>query len=63
MIHIRVELRENLISLFVVDHLVNNAGIASMCLTEDAIDITEFEPVMENFMIVVYMSTYTFNQV
>nr|XP_027071622.1 11-beta-hydroxysteroid dehydrogenase 1B-like [Coffea arabica] len=41
----------NPISLFVVDHLVNNAGIASMCLIETAIDITEFEPVIVIFKI------------
>ena len=53
----------NPISLFVVDHLVNNAGIASMCLIETAIDITEFEPVIVIFKILVYMPTYTHNQV
>ncbi|CDP19889.1 unnamed protein product [Coffea canephora] len=30
-----------------LDHLVNNAGISSMCLIEDATDITRFQPVMD----------------
>ncbi|KAK1319151.1 11-beta-hydroxysteroid dehydrogenase 1A [Acorus calamus] len=38
-----------------IDHLVNNAGIASLCMFEEILDITNFAPVMDvNFWGSVY---------
>ncbi|XP_068656056.1 11-beta-hydroxysteroid dehydrogenase A-like [Aristolochia californica] len=38
-----------------LDHLVNNAGIGAVCMFEDAIDLTNFTPVMDvNFWGAIY---------
>ncbi|KVI06166.1 Glucose/ribitol dehydrogenase [Cynara cardunculus var. scolymus] len=39
-----------------LDHLVNNAGIAQVCMLEDADDITNLRPVMVNSTVVYYFS-------
>ncbi|OVA17458.1 Short-chain dehydrogenase/reductase SDR [Macleaya cordata] len=42
-----------------LDHLVNNAGIASVCMFEDSPDITNFAPIMDtNFWGAVYPTYY-----
>ncbi|OAY68316.1 11-beta-hydroxysteroid dehydrogenase 1B [Ananas comosus] len=43
----------------IVDHLVNNAGIANVCLFDEAPDVTKFTPVMDvNFWGSVYPTHY-----
>lgn len=41
--------------VFTVDHLVNNAGIASICMFEDVDDIADFRSIMVFFGFTLYL--------
>lgn len=39
----------NLVSSLVVDHLVNNAGVANVCWFEEVADVADFKQVLVRF--------------
>jgi len=50
-------------TLFAVDHLVNNAGINALSMFEDTTDITNFAPVMvKNLSILTLLCSWLRNR-